>query len=147
MLGKNSTGLVLPFLLPITACGSATATLPDGANPAHCIAAFSEVRYVALKAKPPALWLAVQMTGRGIFEGKKMQDAGNFQKLQSESEEFLKKFGPDSKTMDQLFKQCASRQDNDPAFRSLNKNGELMNVAKKADTACQADAACRASIK
>jgi hypothetical protein len=147
MQTKNSAVAVLALLLSISGCGPATAIASDSATPAQCIAVFGEVRRIILAEKPSELMQAVQMTARGIFEARKLKEAGTFRDARSEGAEFLKKIAHNSKALGQFYVEFSSSQNNNPQFLVENQTGSMMNTAKKVDPACQANAACRASIK
>ncbi|MBF7011478.1 hypothetical protein QUC32_17590 [Novosphingobium resinovorum] len=123
-------------------CGSAATaeTLPSS----HCMAVFSAFRELALRAKPQDLRLALNMTARGIYEAKKVKDAGNIASSKQEGEAFFKDHENDWDLLKKVHDQCSTRQDNDPKFKALNESGELMKLARK-DPACQSDTSCRAS--
>jgi hypothetical protein len=111
------------------------------------VAALTYGRQLAVGGPTPSLRLAVESTGRGIYEGKRMQADGGLKKGKQESAALLRAYGGDSKIMMALLKGCMDTEDADPTFRSLNDSGALMAAARKADPLCRATAACANPVR
>ncbi len=140
-------GVALTMWLTVSGCSPASAIAPDSGNPAHCIAVYSVIRREVLSLKPPKVVLALQLTARSIFEGKKLKEAGTLDEGADVGERLLKDLLKDSEAVDELARQCMVGEDANPAYRVLNDSGQLMKAAKIADPACQAEPECKASIK
>ncbi|VWX54629.1 hypothetical protein [Novosphingobium sp. 9U] len=133
--------LSLPLLILLGACGSASASAPDSSNHAHCMAALSIARQIAVDDKNPKL--ALQITGRSIYEGRLLEKAGSFDSAQVEAASFLKEVGGDWKVLGPILESCSERQDAEPEFQRLNESGQLMAAAKAVEPMCQNKANCR----
>jgi hypothetical protein len=108
--------LAATALLVLSACSSATATPPDGHNPAHCIAAFNNAAYWFNVGQRQDL--VVAMVARGIFEMEKVKSSGGSAATAlAEAKSLTQAYGQDQKKMDALFVACGSAEDADPRFR------------------------------
>ncbi|VWX53264.1 hypothetical protein [Novosphingobium sp. 9U] len=134
----------LPMLTLLGACGSASAVTPDSSNHAHCMAALSVARQIAVDDRNPKL--ALQTTARSIYEGRQLKKAGSFDSAQAEAASFLKKVGGDWKVLGPLLT-CGERQDAESEFQRLNESGHLMAAAMAVEPMCQNTASCRQPSK
>lgn len=139
-------GAIISFLT-LGACGAAGASTPTSSNPAHCVAAFSYGRTIALRAQPVEVGLAVQLTARSLYEGRKLKARGQFENGRDEGEALLAEYVSDKKAIKSLLLDCLTQQDADPEYRALNESGALMAAARKVDPACLRDATCHNRVR
>lgn len=139
MLTKNYISLTM--LILVGACGSASALTPDSSNHAHCMAALSIARQIAVDDKNPKL--ALQTTARSIYEGRQLKKTGAIDLGQAEAAAFLKQVNGDWKVLGPLLESCGERQDAETEFQALNNSGELMKAAMAVEPMCQNTASCR----
>jgi len=134
-------------VLLLGACGAATASPPNSTNPAHCMAAFSYARTIALGSRPSNFNLAVQSTARSLYEGRKLKARGLLENGREEGEALLSKYSKDEKVMMGLVLDCLKQQDADPDYIALNESGDLMAAARKVDPVCRDDATCWGKLR
>lgn len=147
MTEKFGTIFGSALLIPLAACGSASASTPDSTNPAHCLAAFHYARTIALKGQPADMSLAVQSTARSLYEMRRLKARGLFEDGRAEGEALLSRNAKDEKVMMGLVLDCAKQQDADPDYRALNESGNLMAAARRTDPACQQDVVCQSKAQ
>jgi hypothetical protein len=137
---------VLMTLVAVTACAKAEVGKANSSNPAHCIAAFNWGRSLELRAEPN-IHGALGSTAREVYYALKLKNAGVRDGGQAESTAFTMQYGANRDVMLSLLKDCAYKQDADPAYKAMNDDGRLMAMARKADPICKADAECTAGKK
>jgi hypothetical protein len=138
--------IIVIALAGLTSCGRADVGKPDSSNPAHCIAALNWGRNLELRGQPN-MHGALSLTAREVFEIGKLEKAGVQDKGQSAATAFTLKYGKDSSIMQPLVVACMKREDQEPSFKAMSDSGQLMEIARKVDPICKADAECASGKK
>lgn len=130
----------------LSACGSTSAANPDPKNPAHCVAAFHYGRELMLTGANPNYNGAIGMSGRMLFEMKRMA-ASELPEAKEVGSDFLAKHANNINVMQKLLLDCRANQNADPSFQAADKSGAIMAAARKIDPICKDDEACLAGRK